>query len=161
MKMLLAYHDRSINDRDAFWAEQAQLIHWQTPFTQVLDYSRPPFCHWFVGGKTNLCYNAVDRWAASQPDVRALIWRSTEIHQDITYSYAELKAQVQTAAAMLKSLGVAKGDRVLIYMPMVPQAVFMMLAAVRIGAIHSVVFGGFASVSLASIINTACGTIGI
>ena len=152
---LAAHHARSIHQRDAFWAEQAALIDWNTPFTQVLDYSRPPFCKWFVGGTSNLCHNAVDRWAAIQPEARALIWRSTEVNQDITYTYAQLKAEVQTAAAMLQSLGVVKGDRVLIYMPMVPQAVFMMLAAVRIGAIHSVVFGGFASVSLASRIEDA------
>jgi propionyl-CoA synthetase len=155
MTMLAAHHHRSLNDRDAFWAQQATRIHWNKPFTQTLDYSQPPFCRWFVGGETNLCYNAVDRWADSQPDARALIWRSTEVHKEITYSYADLKREVQVAAAMLQSLGVTQGDRVLIYMPMVPEAVFMMLACTRIGALHSVVFGGFASVSLASRIDDA------
>ncbi len=152
---LAAHHHSSLNDRDAFWAEQAKRIHWNKPFTQTLDYSRPPFCKWFVGGETNLCFNAVDRWADSQPTARALIWRSTEVHKEIIYSFADLKREVQLAAAMLQSLNVVKGDRVLIYMPMVPEAVFMMLACARIGAIHSVVFGGFASVSLASRIDDA------
>jgi propionyl-CoA synthetase len=155
MQILAAHHDRSLNDRDAFWAEQAKRIHWNKPFTQTLDYSKPPFCKWFVGGETNLCYNAVDRWADSQPTARALIWRSTEVQKEIIYTFADLKREVQLAAAMLQSQGVAKGDRVLIYMPMVPEAVFMMLACARIGAIHSVVFGGFASVSLASRIDDA------
>jgi propionyl-CoA synthetase len=155
MQILAAHHDRSLNERDAFWAEQAKRIHWNKPFTQTLDYSKPPFCKWFVGGETNLCYNAVDRWADSQPTARALIWRSTEVQKEIIYTFADLKREVQVAAAMLQSQGVAKGDRVLIYMPMVPEAVFMMLACARIGAIHSVVFGGFASVSLASRIDDA------
>ncbi len=155
MTTLALHHDRSLNDRDAFWAQQAKRIHWNKPFTQVLDYSKPPFCKWFVGGETNLCYNAVDRWAATQPDARALIWRSTEVQQETIYSFADMLREVQVAAAMLQSQGVAKGDRVLIYMPMVPQAVFMMLACARIGAVHSVVFGGFASVSLASRIDDA------
>ena len=152
---LAAHHHRSINDRDAFWADQAQLIHWNKPFTQTLDYAKPPFCKWFVGGETNLCYNAVDRWAASQPQARALIWRSTEVQKELIYNFADLLREVQTAAAMLQSQGVGQGDRVLIYMPMVPEAVFMMLACARIGAVHSVVFGGFAAVSLASRIDDA------
>ena len=155
METLAARHARSLNDRDAFWAEQASRIHWNKPFTHTLDYSQPPFCKWFVGGETNLCYNAVDRWADSQPHARALIWRSTEVNREIIYSFADLKRDVQVAAAMLRSQGVVKGDRVLIYMPMVPEAVFMMLACARIGAVHSVVFGGFASVSLASRIDDA------
>ncbi len=155
MPTVKAFHDRSLHDRDAFWVEQARLIDWQRPAHQVLDYSKPPFCKWFVGGTTNLCHNAVDRWAAKQPDAKALIWESTEVGKTEIYSYRELLAQVQTAAAMLRGLGIVKGDRVLIYMPMIPQAVFMMLACVRIGAIHSVVFGGFASVSLASRIDDA------
>jgi propionyl-CoA synthetase len=155
MPTVKAFHDRSLHDRDAFWTEQAKLIDWQQPAHQVLDYSKPPFCKWFVGGTTNLCHNAVDRWAATQPDAEALIWESTEVGKTEVYTYHELLAQVQTAAAMLRSLGVSKGDRVLIYMPMIPHAVFMMLACARIGAIHSVVFGGFASVSLASRIDDA------
>ncbi len=149
------FHHRSITDRDGFWREQAALIDWQTPFGQVCAHSQPPFARWFVGGRTNLCHNAVDRHAAQRPDAAALIWVSTEVDQQIVYSFAQLHAEVQRLAAMLLQLGVQQGDRVLIYMPMTPEAVFAMLACVRIGAIHSVVFGGFASHSLATRIDDA------
>ncbi len=149
------FHRRSIEDRDAFWTEQAALIDWQTPPTQVCDYSQPPFAKWFVGGTTNLCHNAVDRHLASRPDQAALIFVSTETNQERTYSFRELHAEVQRMAATLLSLGVKQGDRVLIYMPMIPEAAFAMLACTRIGALHSVVFGGFASGSLASRIDDA------
>ncbi len=149
------FYRRSIEDRDAFWAEQAQLIDWMQPFSQVCDYSRPPFARWFVGGKTNLCHNAVDRHAATRPEDRALIWVSTEVGQERVYSFAELQREVERMAAILLDQGVSQGDRVLIYMPMIPEAAFAMLACARIGAIHSVVFGGFASVSLASRIDDA------
>lgn len=149
------FYRRSIEDRDAFWTEQAGLIDWQTPFSQVCDYSRPPFVNWFVGGKTNLCHNAVDRHAAKRPEDRALIWVSTEVDKEIVYSFAELQREVERMAAILLAQGVTQGDRVLIYMPMIPEAAFAMLACARIGAIHSVVFGGFASVSLASRIDDA------
>ena len=149
------FHRRSIEDRDGFWTEQAQLIDWQTPFTQVCDYSKPPFADWFAGGKTNLCHNAVDRHLATRPDQNALIFVSTETDIEKVYSFRELHAEVQRMAAILKDLGVVKGDRVLIYMPMVAEACFAMLACARIGAIHSVVFGGFASHSLASRIEDA------
>jgi propionyl-CoA synthetase len=149
------FHRRSITERDAFWAEQARLIDWHTPFAQVCDYANPPFARWFVGGTTNLCHNAVDRHLATRAGQNALIWVSTEVDQERIYSYRELHAEVQRMAAVLKSLGVEKGDRVLIYLPMIPEAVFAMLACARIGAIHSVVFGGFASLSLASRIDDA------
>ena len=149
------FHRRSIADRDAFWTEQAQLIDWHRPFTQVCDYSNPPFAKWFVGGQTNLCHNAVDRHVAARGGRNALIWVSTEVDKEVVYSFAELHAEVQRCAAMLLELGVKAGDRVLIYMPMIPEAVFAMLACTRIGALHSVVFGGFASVSLASRIDDA------
>ena len=149
------FHRRSIDDRDAFWTEQAKLIDWRRPFDQVCDYSNPPFAKWFVGGQTNLCHNAVDRHVAARGDQNALIWVSTEVDKEVVYSFAELQAEVQRTAAMLLELGVEAGDRVLIYMPMVPEAVFAMLACARIGAIHSVVFGGFASHSLASRIDDA------
>ena len=149
------FHRRSIEDRDGFWREQAALIDWQTPFTQVCDYSRPPFAKWFVGGRTNLCHNAVDRHAAARPDANALIFVSTETNQEVVYSFRQLQAEVERMAATLLSLGVKKGDRVLVYMPMIPEAAFAMLACTRIGALHSVVFGGFASVSLASRIDDA------
>ncbi len=149
------FHRRSIEDRDGFWTEQARLIDWHKPFEQVCDYSHPPFAHWFAGGQTNLCHNAVDRHLRERPDQNALIFVSTETDTEKTYSFRELHAEVQRMAAILKDLGVAKGDRVLIYMPMVAEACFAMLACARIGAIHSVVFGGFASHSLASRIEDA------
>ncbi|MCK6420307.1 MAG: propionate--CoA ligase [Aquabacterium sp.] len=153
------FHRRSIEQRDAFWSEQAALIDWQAPFEQVCDYSRPPFARWFVGGRTNLCHNAVDRHLADRADRNALIWVSTEVDQERIYSFAELHAEVQRMAAILQSMGVRQGDRVLIYMPMIPEAAFAMLACARIGAIHSVVFGGFASHSLASRIDDAQPTV--
>ena len=149
------FYRRSITDRDGFWREQAGLIDWETPFTQVCEYDKPPFANWFVGGRTNLCHNAVDRHAKTRPDDRALIWVSTETDQEIVYSFAQLLAEVQTMAATLLALGVKSGDRVLIYMPMIPEAAFAMLACARIGALHSVVFGGFASGSLAQRIDDA------
>ena len=149
------FHRRSIEGRDGFWREQASLIDWQTPYTEVCDYSHPPFAKWFVGGRTNLCHNAVDRHAQTRPDQAALIWVSTEVDKEIVYTFAQLQAEVQRMAAVLQSLGVKQGDRVLIYMPMTPEAAFAMLACTRIGAIHSVVFGGFASHSLATRIDDA------
>jgi propionyl-CoA synthetase len=149
------FHRRSLSDRDGFWAEQAALVDWGAPFTQVCDDSRPPFTRWFAGGTTNLCHNAVDRHAATRPDDRALIWVSTEVDQERVYSFGELLCEVQRTAAMLLEMGVQAGDRVLVYMPMIPEAAFTMLACARIGAIHSVVFGGFASHSLASRIEDA------
>ena len=149
------FHQRSIADPESFWAEQAQLIDWQVPPQQICDYSHPPFAKWFVGGTTNLCHNAVDRHLADRPEQAALIFVSTETHQERVYTYRELHAEVQHMAAVIRQLGVQKGDRVLIYMPMIAEAAFAMLACARIGAIHSVVFGGFASGSLASRIEDA------
>ena len=149
------FQRRSLVDRDAFWREQAELVDWAAPFEAVCDDSRPPFVRWFVGGKTNLCHNAVDRHLAARAAQNALIYVSTETGQERIYSFAELHAEVQRMAAVLLALGVGVGDRVLIYMPMVPEAVFAMLACARIGAVHSVVFGGFASVSLANRIDDA------
>jgi propionyl-CoA synthetase len=149
------FHRRSLADRDGFWAEQARLIDWQRPFDTVCEFDHPPFANWFVGGRTNLCHNAVDRHLAARADQNALIYVSTETDEERVYSFHELHAEVQRMAACLQSLGVTQGDRVLIYMPMIPQAVFAMLACARIGAIHSVVFGGFASGSLASRIDDA------
>ena len=150
-----AFYRRSLDDRDGFWGEQAKLIDWHVPPTQVCDYSKPPFAHWFEGGLTNLCHNAVDRHLAERADQPALIYVSTETNIEVTYSFAQLSDEVQRMAAILKSLGVGKGDRVLIYMPMIAEAAFAMLACVRIGAIHSVVFGGFAAHALASRIEDA------
>ena len=149
------FHERSISNPDFFWSEQAQLIHWEKHFEQVLDYSKPPFARWFVGGKTNLCYNAIDRHLKDRPDQNALIYISTETGVEKNYTFRELHAEVNRFAAVLKSLGVGKGDRVIIYMPMIPEVAFAMYACARIGAIHSVVFGGFASQSLATRIDDA------
>ncbi len=149
------FYRRSMVEREAFWAEQARLIHWHRPFGRVLDYSRPPFAKWFVGGLTNLCHNALDRHLATRGDQKALIYISTETGQERAYSYRELHMEVNRFAAVLQSLGAGKGDRVLIYMPMIAEAIFAMLACARIGAIHSVVFGGFASASLATRIDDA------
>jgi propionyl-CoA synthetase len=150
-----AFLDESIRSPETFWAEQAKLIEWERPFSRVLDYSRPPFARWFVDGTTNLCHNAVDRHLAARGEQPALIYVSTEVDIEKTYSFRQLHREVNRFAAVLLSLGVARGDRVLIYLPMIPEAVFAMLACVRIGAIHSVVFGGFASMSLASRIDDA------
>ena len=149
------FHRRSLADRDSFWREQAALIDWQTPFTQVLDYSRPPFAKWFVGGHTNLCHNAIDRHLAARGEQHAVTYISTETGATARYTYRELHAEVNRCAAVLQSLGVGRGDRVLIYMPMIPEAMFAMLACARIGAVHSVVFGGFAAASLATRIDDA------
>ncbi len=149
------FHRRSVDAPEAFWAEQARLIDWHQPHSAVLDYSRPPFARWFVGGTTNLCHNAVDRHLSKRAHQSALIYVSTETGIERTYTYGELHRAVNEAAATIQALGVSRGERVLIYMPMVPEAVIAMLACVRIGAIHSVVFGGFASNSLASRIDDA------
>ncbi len=149
------FYRRSVDQPEAFWAEQAKLIDWQTPPQRILDNDKAPFTRWFVGGRTNLCHNAVDRHLKDRADQAALIHVSTETGFEETYTFRQLHEKVQLAAAMLQKLGVGQGDRVLIYMPMIPEAVFAMLACARIGAIHSVVFGGFASVSLASRIEDA------
>jgi propionyl-CoA synthetase len=179
------FYRASIDQPESFWAEQAQLIDWQKPWDRVCDNTHPPFSRWFVGGQTNLCHNAVDRHAATHPDRNALIWVSTEVgprraapsaagaplggagaEGDVggevaekIYTFAQLQREVECMASMLLALGVKQGDRVLVYMPMIPEAVFAMLACARIGAIHSVVFGGFASVSLASRIEDAQPTV--
>ncbi len=148
-------HEQSINDPATFWRKEAELIQWQQPFTSVLDHSNPPFAKWFIGGTTNLCHNAVDRWVDSQGDKPALIAISTETNTEKTYSFRELQTEVSRCAAILLAHGVVKGERVLIYMPMIAEAAIAMLACARIGAIHSVVFGGFAAVSLATRIDDA------
>lgn len=150
-----AFYRQSISQPDAFWAEQARLVDWHQPFERVCNHDNPPFVQWFEGGRTNLCHNAVDRHLQERADQAALIAVSSETGIEKTYTFKDLHDEVQRMAASLKALGVHKGDRVLIYMPMIAEAGFAMLACARIGAIHCVVFGGFASGSLASRIDDA------
>ena len=149
------FYRQSIDQPDAFWAEQANLIEWHKPFDRVCNYDNPPFAKWYEGGLTNLCHNAVDRHLKDRATQAALIAVSSETGTEKTYTFTDLRDEVQRMAASLKALGVEKGDRVLIYMPMIAEAAFAMLACARIGAIHCVVFGGFASGSLASRIEDA------
>ncbi|NVZ11390.1 propionyl-CoA synthetase [Allochromatium humboldtianum] len=149
-------YDRSMQDPSAFWAEAAGLIDWDRPWDQVLDDSNPPFYRWFKGGRLNTCYNAVDRHVkAGRGDQPAIIHDSPVTDSKTVITYAELQDQVARFAGVLKSLGVEKGDRVIIYMPMVPEALVAMLGCARIGAIHSVVFGGFSAHELATRIDDA------
>lgn len=149
-------YDRSMQDPSAFWAEAADLIDWDRPWDRVLDDSNPPFYRWFKGGRLNTCYNAVDRHVkAGRGDQPAIIHDSPVTDSQTVITYAELQDQVARFAGVLKSLGVAKGDRVIIYMPMVPEALVAMLGCARIGAIHSVVFGGFSAHELATRIDDA------
>ncbi|CAG4921111.1 propionate--CoA ligase [Paraburkholderia saeva] len=149
------FHRRSIDDPETFWGTEAQRIHWETPFDSVLDRSNPPFARWFTGGRTNLCHNAVDRHLVARAQQNALVYVSTETGIERRYTYAELHAEINRMAAVMRSLGVKRGDRVLLYLPMIPEAVFAMLACARLGAIHSVVFGGFAAPNLAARIDDA------
>ena len=151
-----ATYARSMRDPDGFWAMAAEDIHWDRRWDRVFDDSRPPFYRWFTGGELNTCYNAldlhVDRGRGKQ---RALVYDSPVTGTVRTYTYFELRDAVALCAGMLRRQGIAKGDRVIIYMPMVPEAVIAMLACARLGAIHSVVFGGFASNELAKRIDDA------
>jgi len=146
---------RSIEQPEEFWAEQAKLIHWHKPPRKILEYTNPPFRKWFVDGETNACYNAVDRHLQARGDQLALVAVSTETGVTREITYRELYREVNTFAAVLASLGVNKGERVVIYMPNIAEAVFAVLACARLGAIHSVVFGGFASHNLAVRIDDA------
>jgi propionyl-CoA synthetase len=147
---------RSIERPDEFWAEAAEAIDWERRWDRVLDASRPPFSRWFPGARLNTCWNALDRHVAAGFGNRAaLIWDSPVTGQTAHFTYRQLRDEVARLAGVLAGLGVVKGDRVLIYMPMVPQAAMAMLACARIGAIHSVVFGGFAGHELATRIDAA------
>jgi propionyl-CoA synthetase len=139
-----------LEQRETFWAEQAEAIDWHKPFRQVCDFSKPPFAKWFVGGETNLCHNAVDRHLPLRASQPALHYLSTEVDAEQSFTYQELYQEVCRFSAVLKSLGLRRGDRVIIYLPMIPEAVFAMLSCVRLGLVHSVVFAGFAPASLAT-----------
>src|ERR1700758_3767175 len=142
----LETYRRSLERPEEFWAEAAEAIDWERRWDRVLDDSRPPFFRWFAGGRLNTCWNAVDRHvAAGRGERGALIWDSPVTGQIRHFTYSELRDEGARLAGLRTALGVAKGDRVLFYMPMVPQAAFAMRAGARIGAIHSVVFGGFAA----------------
>ncbi|WP_343653654.1 AMP-binding protein [Herbaspirillum sp.] len=141
---------RSQQDPEGFWREQAGRISWQRDFDQVLDDSRAPFARWFVGGHTNLCHNAVDRHLSARAEQAALICISQETGQERVLSYGRLHREVNAMAAILLERGVRRGDRVLVYLPMMAEAAITMLACARIGAVHAVVFGGFAPASLAT-----------
>jgi propionyl-CoA synthetase len=142
---------RSLEDPEGFWAEAAESVHWEKRWDRVLDRSRPPFYRWFSGGVLNTCYNALDLHVKSgRAGQLALIYDSPVTGSVARFTYAELLDAVARFAGVLRDQGVEKGDRVIIYMPMVPQALIAMLACARIGAIHSVVFGGFASHELAA-----------
>jgi propionyl-CoA synthetase len=138
-------------DREGFWAEAAAAIEWTKPWQRVLDDTRAPFYRWFTGAELNTCYNAVDRHVAARRGAEtALIYDSPVTGALARYTFADLKAETARLAGALHALRVGRGDTVVIYMPMVPQAVFAMLACARLGAIHSVVFGGFAAAELAA-----------
>ena len=142
-------------DREAFWAEQARALHWHTPFTQVLDWSNPPFAQWFADGELNVAYNCLDRHVeAGNGDRVALLWEG-EPGDSRRVTYAELTDEVKRVANVLTGLGVEAGDRVAIYLPMIPEAIAAMLAVARLGAIHSVIFGGFSADSLRTRIDDA------
>ncbi len=144
-------YERAAADRESFWAEQAGRLDWDQKWDRVLDWDNPPFAKWFVGGRLNAAYNCVDRHVeAGRGDKVAFHWVGEPADDTRTITYAELKDEVCKAANALTSLGVAAGDRVAIYMPMLPEAVIAMLACARIGAPHTVVFGGFSSDALAS-----------
>ncbi|MDA4895527.1 acetate--CoA ligase [Streptomyces sp. MS2A] len=149
-------YDRAAADREGFWAEQSRgLLHWHTPFTQVLDWSTPPFAKWFADGELNVAYNCLDRHVeAGNGDRVAILWEG-EPGDERRITYAELTDEVKRLANVLTDLGIGHGDRVAIYLPMIPEAIASMLAVARVGAIHSVVFGGFSADSLRSRIDDA------
>jgi len=143
-------------DPEAFWARAAEDIDWEKKWDKVLDGANPPFYRWFVGGKVNTCYNALDRHVAGgRAEQLALIYDSPVTGQKRTYTYRALRDEVAKLAGAIAALGVTAGDRVIIYMPMIPEAAMAMLACARLGAVHSVVFGGFAANELATRIDDA------
>jgi acetyl-CoA synthetase len=149
-------YERAASDREGFWADQArELLHWHTPFSEVLDWSNPPFARWFGDGELNVAYNCLDRHVlAGNGDRVALLWEG-EPGDERRVTYSELTEEVKRTANVLTELGIGEGDRVALYLPMIPEAVAAMLAVARVGAIHSVVFGGFSADSLRARIDDA------
>ena len=151
-----AMYEQAERDRLAFWGEQARRLDWATPFTEVLDWSQAPVANWFVGGRLNVAYNCVDRHVeAGHGDRVAIHWVGEPVDDERTITYAQLKDEVSKAANALTELGLVAGDRVAIYMPMVPEAIVAMLACARLGAMHSVVFAGFSASALTARIQDA------
>ena len=160
-------HARSLSDPESFWAEAAEAVHWTKRWERMLDDSNPPSYRWFTGGELNTCYNALDLHVENgRGDQAALIYDSPVTDTRRRYTYAGLRDEVARFAGVLAGLGVGRGDRVIVYMPMVPEAIIAMLACARLGAVHSVVFGGFASNELAvriddatpvAIVSASCG----
>ncbi len=145
---------RSVEDNEGFWADQAQRLDWIKPFTKVKDVSYAKddvHIRWYEDGTLNACYNCVDRHLETKGDDVAIIWEGDDPARDLKISYSELHQRVCKFANALKALGAKKGDRITIYMPMIPEAAVSMLACARIGAIHSVVFGGFSPDALAGL----------
>ncbi|HWQ00803.1 MAG TPA: propionyl-CoA synthetase [Gaiellaceae bacterium] len=147
---------RSLEEPEQFWAEAARAIDWDEPPARLLDDSRAPFYRWFTGGRLNTCHNAVDRHVdGGRGDQLALVYDSPVTGTERTFTYGELRDAVALFAGALRAQGVEQGDRVIVYMPMIPEAVIAMLACARLGAVHSVVFGGFAANELATRIDDA------
>ena len=156
MNKIIEIHRRSIENPSEFWAEAAEGIDWDSRWDKVLDDSNPPIYRWFSGGRLNTCHNALDRHVANgRGDQAAIIYDSPVTGSQRTISYTELRDEVALFAGALVKNGVKQGDRVIIYMPMIPEAVVAVLACARIGAVHSVVFGGFAPNELATRIDDA------
>jgi acetyl-CoA synthetase len=152
-----AQYEHSVREPEEFWAEKARSLYWFKPFEQVLDWNfEQPQIRWFDGGTLNASYNCLDRHLAERGDQEALVWEPNEPSSPSRhYSYRELHAEVEATAALLKEMGIRKGDRVCLYMGMVPELAIGVLACTRIGAIHSVIFGGFSAQSIADRINDA------
>lgn len=147
--------DASVADPTQFWAQAARAVSWTRAPRRILDDSNPPFYRWFPDAELNTCANALDRHIAERGDQPALIYDSPVTGTKRVYSYRELLDETARFAGVLRGLGVGKGDRVVLYMPMIPEAAVAMLACARVGAVHSVVFGGFAAHELATRIDDA------
>jgi acetyl-CoA synthetase len=142
------FYEESIKEPEKFWARQAEALRWFKKWDKVLDETNPPFYKWFVNGKLNVCYNCVDRWARFQPEKLAIIWQGEPDEDVRTFTYAGLEQQVNRFAHALERFGIEKGDRVALYLPMIPELAIAMLSCAKIGAIHTVVFGGLSAEAL-------------